>query len=251
MDTATAPVVLIVGETALLRLPSVTLAHRFGYRPVEAGLGSEAQEQCTERRAAGTLLVLRRGDDTELATLRALTAAPVGARVSVVAPRAQDTLVRAVLQAGAWEFISQPAPEWRLVQALQRVVAPPTRRASERITVRLPALLALPEHDIAAAPCLIEDLSLSGARCQVRARATQAALRPGVIGTLTLTLPDGTRMLITSRVVRRVAADVIGLTFLHLSEGERAHLEGYYRRAQAAQGPAAATQGSTDPPRAG
>lgn len=231
----TAPVVLIVGETALLRLPLVTLAHRFGYRPVEAGLGAEAPECYTERRAAGVLLALRRGDEAELATLRALTAAPIGARVVVIAPYARDTLVHAALQAGACAFLSQPAPEWRLVQALERVVAPPTRRISERIAAQLPAHLALPEHGIAAAPCLIEDLSLSGARCRVRERAAGAVLRAGTVGTLTVTLPDGTSVQTTSRVVRLVAADVIGLTFLHLAERDRARLEGYYRHASAAR----------------
>ena len=65
-------------------------------------------------------------------------------------------------------------------------------------------------------------------------------VRAGTVGTLTVTLPDGTEVQTTSRVVRLVAADVVGLTFLHLTERDRARLEGYYRRALVAQEHAAA-----------
>jgi CheY-like chemotaxis protein len=230
MDTTTAPVVLTVGETALLRLPLAALLRRNGYHPLEAGLGAEARARAAEGPSAGALLALTRGDADELTTLRALAA---HTRVAVVTPHATEALVRAALQTGAAQVVSQPAPERRLVQAIQHVVAPPRRRVSERVAAMLPALLALPEGRAAASPCIIEDVSLSGARCWVRDPAVLAVLGPGMVGALTIALPGGTRIRPVCRVVRVIADDVVGVAFLHLTELERRYLERYYTRAQA------------------
>lgn len=229
----TAPRVLAVGACPLVRFPLTAAIRRGGYQPLEAETGAEAVERCAAERPAGVLLGLAHGDAAELAPLRALQAADAATRVGVVTPHATDALVRAALAAGACELVAQPATEHRLTQAVQRVAAPPTRRTSERIAAMLPALLTLPAWRAEAAPCLVEDLSLSGARCCVREPAPAAVLAPGTVGELTVVLPGGTRIAATVRLVRTIAEGTVGVTFLHLGARDGRALDAYYARARA------------------
>jgi CheY-like chemotaxis protein len=234
-QTAPAPV-LVVAASALHRLPLVSAVRRCGYQPLEAASADEVRTQGTGAALDGALVLLPRGDAADLTLLRTLVTDSGLARVSVVTPYPTDAVVRSVLHAGAWEVVAQPALERRLAQAIHRLAAPPTRRVSERVGAMLPALLTLPLHHAdEAIPCIVEDLNLSGVRCWVRDPAAAAHLHPGTTATLTLALPGGARIQAASRVVRQVSTDVIGLTFLHLSELDQQRLERYYAQARQAE----------------
>ena len=227
--------VLVVAESAMQRLPLVSVVRRCGYQPLEATGAAEARGQYASALPEGALVLLPHGDAANLALLRTLVTDSGLARVSVVTPYPTDAFVRGVLQAGAWEVVAQPALERRLVQAVHRVVAPPTRRVSERVAAMLPALLTLPAHHAGgAAPCIVEDMNLSGVRCWVRDPAAAAHLHPGASVELTILLPGGARVQAASRVVRQVTADVVGLAFLHLAELDQQRLEHYYAQARQA-----------------
>lgn len=63
-----------------------------------------------------------------------------------------------------------------------------------------------------------------------------AQLRPGASASLTIALPGGARVQATSRVVRVVSAEVMGLAFMHLPEVDQQRLEQYYAQAAQAAG---------------
>lgn len=53
--------------------------------------------------------------------------------------------------------------------------------------------------------------------------------------TTTVVLPGGTRIVVAVRLVRRIAEEMVSVTFLHLSARDGRVLDAYYARARAEQ----------------
>ena len=100
----------------------------------------------------------------------------------------------------------------------RRPYARRTERQHTRIPVTLPAQLA--RHGpppFTFTPCVIEDLSPGGARCQVATSAEELA--PGMIVQLKWELPESPGQVIAiARVAHTGAPAVVGLAFLQITE---------------------------------
>jgi hypothetical protein len=68
-------------------------------------------------------------------------------------------------------------------------------------------------------PCVIEDLSVGGARCRLAGVPTPADLAPDALLQLKFVVPDTTgQCIVMARLTRVAAPDAIGLAFLHITD---------------------------------
>jgi two-component system chemotaxis response regulator CheY len=232
-----APSVLIVADKAIMRLHSVNLLKRSGFQTLESDGGEAALSLYELARPDAVLLDISLSEDDGLATLRRMLTLHPAARVGVISGRARRELVLEAIKGGAVDFVVKPFPPGRLLQAVRKLVSPPTERQYPRVRTHFPAEIGFDNAVAPAHPCVIEDLSMGGARCRLTGPLPggDAALGAGV--SLRFTLPGGATPITTiGRVARRADAEVLSIAFLQIAEHDRDAIDAYCQRALHQQG---------------
>jgi len=226
------PSVLIVADKAIMRLHSVNLLKRSGFQTLESDGGEAALSLYASARPDAVLLDISLSAEDGLMTLRRILALDPAARVGVVSGRARRELVLETVKAGAADFVIKPFPPGRLLQAARKLVSPPTERQYPRVRTEFPAEIGFDDAVAPLHPCVIEDLSIGGARCRLTRplRGEDPALGAGVH--LRFTLPGGvTTITAIGRVARRVDAGVLSIAFLQIAEHDRDAIDAYCQHA--------------------
>jgi len=233
----TLPSVLIVADKAIMRLHSVNLFKHSGFQTLESDGGQAALSLYELARPDAVLLDISLSEDDGLETLRRILAFEPDARVGVVSGRARRELVLEAVKAGAADFVIKPFPPGRLLQAARKLVSPPTERQYPRVRTEFPAEIGFDDAVAPVHPCVIEDLSIGGARCRLTRPllGEDPALGAGVH--LRFTLPGGaTPISAIGRVARRVDKRVLSVAFLQIAEHDRDAIDAYCQHALRQQG---------------
>jgi len=200
------PSVMIVADKAIMRLHSVNLLKRSGFQTFESNGGEAALSLYELKRPDAVLLDISLSEDDGLATLQRILTLHPDARVGVVSGRARRELVLEAIKGGAADFVVKPFPPGRLLQAVGKLVSPPTERQHPRVRTNFPAEIGFDD-----------------------------AVGSGV--TLLLPLPGGATPITTiGRVARRADAGVLSITFLQIAEHDRDTIDAYCQRALRQQG---------------
>ena len=231
------PSILIVADKAIMRLHSGNLLKRSGFQTFESDGGDAALSLYESARPDAVLLDISLSEEEGLATLRRILALHPAARVGVVSGRARRELVLEAIKGGAVDFVVKPFPPGRLLQAVRKLVSPPTERQYPRVRTDFPAEIGFDGAVAPAHPCVVEDLSMGGARCRLTHSAPggDPALSAGV--SLRFTLPGGeTPITAIGRIARRVDVGVLSIAFLQIVERDRDAIDVYCQRVLRQQG---------------
>jgi len=231
------PSVMIVADKAIMRLHSVNLLKRSGFQTFESNGGEAALSLYELKRPDAVLLDISLSEDDGLATLQRILTLHPDARVGVVSGRARRELVLEAIKGGAADFVVKPFPPGRLLQAVGKLVSPPTERQHPRVRTNFPAEIGFDDAVAPAHPCVIEDLSMGGARCRLTRPLLGGDPAVGSAVSLRFTLPGGATPITTiGRVARRADAGVLSITFLQIAEHDRDTIDAYCQRALRQQG---------------
>jgi len=118
------------------------------------------------------------------------------------------------------------------VEPVTAVVSPTTERRHARVSLELAARIAV--HDTPPNPfhpCVIEDLSPSGARCRLIEPFRDGDPPPGTVMQLKITLPDRPDDVpVIAYVARLVESGSLGLAFVQITERDGDHLMAFCMR---------------------
>lgn len=115
--------VLIVDDSAFMRMRCAASVKELGYEIVEAGDGAEAIEVYKKTKPIAVLLDITMPNVDGLAALKEIMAFDPNARVAMVSAMGQQGMVMEAIKAGAREFVVKPFEPERVQAALQKLVA--------------------------------------------------------------------------------------------------------------------------------
>ncbi len=114
--------VLIVDDSAFMRMRCVAGVKELGHETVEAADGKEAVEVYKQAKPEAVLMDITMPNADGLTALREIMAFDSNARVAMVTAMGQQSLVMEAIKAGARDFVVKPFEPNRIKQALDKLV---------------------------------------------------------------------------------------------------------------------------------
>lgn len=114
--------ILVVDDSALIRMKCSRLLVENGYEVVEAANGAEAVERYKECRPDGVLLDIIMPEMHGITTLREIKRIDPVARVAMLTAMGQRAMVMGALREGARDFVVKPFREGRVLDTVQKLV---------------------------------------------------------------------------------------------------------------------------------
>ncbi len=114
--------ILVVDDSALIRMKCSKLLVENGYEVVEAANGAEAVERYKECRPDGVLLDIIMPEMHGITALREIKRIDPVARVAMLTAMGQRAMVMGALQEGARDFVVKPFREGRVLDTVQKLV---------------------------------------------------------------------------------------------------------------------------------
>ncbi len=115
--------VLVVDDSAFMRMRAVAGVKELGHETLEAGDGKEAVEVYKQARPQAVMLDITMPNMDGLAALREIMAFDSSARVAMVTAMGQQSMVMEAIKAGARDFIVKPFEPERMKAALDKILA--------------------------------------------------------------------------------------------------------------------------------
>ncbi len=115
--------VLIVDDSAFVRMRSTAMLAELGHEVSEAGDGAQAVAKFKADRPDVVLMDITMPVMDGLEALRAIMAYDPSARVAMVTAMGQQAVVMEAIKAGARDFVIKPFDPARVQAALERLVA--------------------------------------------------------------------------------------------------------------------------------
>ncbi len=115
--------VLVVDDSAFMRMRCVAGVKELGHETLEAGDGQEAVEIYKQARPQAVLLDITMPNADGLTALREIMAFDSSARVAMVTAMGQQSMVMEAIKAGARDFIVKPFEPERMKAALDKILA--------------------------------------------------------------------------------------------------------------------------------
>lgn len=115
--------VLVVDDSAFMRMRCAASVKEVGYDVVEAGDGAEAIALYKKEKPAAVLMDITMPGVDGLAALKEIIAFDPNARIAMVSAMGQQGLVMEAIKSGAKEFVVKPFEPARVQAALQKLVA--------------------------------------------------------------------------------------------------------------------------------
>ena len=114
--------ILVVDDSALVRMKCSRILFENGYEVVEAANGVEALEKYEECKPDGVLLDIIMPEMHGIAALREIRKIDPTARVAMVTAMGQRSMVMSALQEGARDFVVKPFREGRVLDTVRKLV---------------------------------------------------------------------------------------------------------------------------------
>ena len=115
--------VLVVDDSAFLRMRNAALVEGLGHEVIEAGDGAAAVEAYKASQPDAVLMDITMPGMDGIEALRAILAFDGNARIAMVTAMGQQSVVMEAMQAGARDYIVKPFELDRVRGALARLVA--------------------------------------------------------------------------------------------------------------------------------
>lgn len=115
--------ILIVDDSAFLRMRNCALIKELGHEPVEAADGHEAIARYREHAPDAVLMDITMPGMDGIEAMRAIMAIDPNARIAMVTAMGQQSIVMEAIKAGARDFVVKPFDPERVKTALARLVA--------------------------------------------------------------------------------------------------------------------------------
>ena len=226
-----AATVLVVADSTLARLDAMTMCRENGYNVVEATTQADALRQYIAARPQAVLLDGSTMREHGLPVIGRLVIIDSAARIVLLAAHATQNMIWDAVRAGARDVVIKPYDAARLARALGTLVAPPTERQHVRVPVNLKASVGFATTPGVYHAGIIEDLSVSGARCHLAEPVQDDGPAVDTVAQVKFVLPDGQGLLLAvGRVVRVVAPDIVALAFVSMSPAHTTRVDAYCRR---------------------
>lgn len=223
--------VLVVADSTFARLDAVTMCRENGYHVVEATTQADALRQYIAVHPQAVLLDGSTMREHGLPVIGRLVAIDSAARIVLLAAHATQNMIWDAVRAGARDVVIKPYDAARLARALGTLVAPPTERQHVRVPVNLKASVGFASTPGAYHVGVIENLSVSGARCHLAAPLPGGGPAVDTVAQVKFVLPDGQGLLLAvARVVRVIAPDMVALAFVSISPAHTTRVDAYCRR---------------------
>ncbi len=114
--------ILVVDDSAFVRMRNVSLLKELGHETLEAGDGSQAVETYKQAKPDAVLLDITMPVMDGLEALREILAFDSSAKVAMVTAMGQQKTVMEAIKAGARDFVVKPFDPERLKAALKKLV---------------------------------------------------------------------------------------------------------------------------------
>ena len=114
--------ILVVDDSALIRMKCSKLLVDNGYEVVEAKNGAEALEKYKEFKPDGVLLDIIMPEMHGIAALREIKKIDPVARVAMLTAMGQRNMVMGALKEGAKDFVVKPFREGRVLDTVKRLL---------------------------------------------------------------------------------------------------------------------------------
>ncbi len=114
--------ILVVDDSALIRMKCSKLLVDNGYEVVEAKNGAEAIEKYKEFKPDGVLLDIIMPEMHGIAALREIKKIDPVARVAMLTAMGQRNMVLGALKEGARDFVVKPFREGRVLDTMKRLL---------------------------------------------------------------------------------------------------------------------------------
>ncbi len=114
--------VLIVDDSAFMRMRCVSSVKELGHETVEAADGNEAIEVYKKEKPTAVLLDITMPNMDGLTALREIMALDSNARVAMVTAMGQQSMVMEALKAGARDFVVKPFEPERVKATLEKLL---------------------------------------------------------------------------------------------------------------------------------
>ena len=115
--------ILIVDDSAFMRMRCVATVKELGHETIEAGDGQEAIDVYKEQKPQAVLLDITMPNIDGLTALREILALDPDAKVAMVTAMGQQGMVMEAIKAGAKDFVVKPFDPDRIKAALDKLVA--------------------------------------------------------------------------------------------------------------------------------
>lgn len=117
------PRILVVDDSALIRMKCSKLLVDNGYEVVEAKNGAEAIEKYKEFKPDGVLLDIIMPEMHGITALREIKKIDPVARVAMLTAMGQRNMVLSALKEGARDFVVKPFREGRVLDTMKRLLS--------------------------------------------------------------------------------------------------------------------------------
>ncbi len=115
--------VLVVDDSAFLRMRNAAMVKEMGHEVIEAGDGLQAIEAYKTQKPDAVLLDITMPGMDGLEALKAILALDPAARVAMVTAMGQQSIVMEAIKSGARDFVVKPFEAERVKSALAKLVA--------------------------------------------------------------------------------------------------------------------------------
>ena len=112
--------ILVVDDSAFMRMRCVASVQQFGYETLEAGDGAEAIEVYKQQSPQAVLMDITMPNMDGLAALKEIMAFDPNARAAMVTVMGQQGMVMEAIKAGAVDFVVKPFEPDRVKAALDK-----------------------------------------------------------------------------------------------------------------------------------
>lgn len=115
--------VLVVDDSAFMRMRNASVVKDLGYDVIEASDGSEAIEVYKKSKPEAVLMDITMPNIDGLTALGEILAFDSNARIAMVSAMGQQSIVMEAIKAGARDFVVKPFESERVKAALGKLVA--------------------------------------------------------------------------------------------------------------------------------
>lgn len=114
--------VLVVDDSAFMRMRNVALLKELGHETMEAGDGNQAVETYKQSKPDAVLMDITMPGMDGLEALREILTFDPSAKVAMVTAMGQQGIVMEAIKAGARDFVVKPFDPDRVTAALKKVI---------------------------------------------------------------------------------------------------------------------------------
>jgi len=115
--------VLVVDDSAFLRMRNAAMVKELGHEVIEAGDGAQAVESYKTNKPDAVLMDITMPGMDGLEALKAILAFDPAAKVAMVTAMGQQSIVMEAIKSGARDFVVKPFEPDRVKSALSKLVA--------------------------------------------------------------------------------------------------------------------------------